>query len=79
MGRAITIRGFQLIANHALNRQRQTLFGDGRSANSAWYLTLPDFPLLANIFIPQGVILLDEVLHHLDTLGTIYNFQLDAA
>ncbi len=35
MGRAITIRGFQLIANLALFRQRQALFGDGRSGDVA--------------------------------------------
>ena len=31
MGRAITIRGFQFIANLTLIGQRQALFGDGRS------------------------------------------------
>ena len=35
MSRAITIRSFQRIANHALNRQRQALFGDGRSTDIA--------------------------------------------
>ena len=35
VSRAITIRGLQLIANHALFRQRQTLFSDGRSGDVA--------------------------------------------
>ena len=47
VSRAISIRGFQLIANPALFRQRQTLFSDGRSgdvaAQTLQLVTLPGF------------------------------------